>query len=174
MNWLNGWRKRNKLTADDNQMDKLTLDSAREQLAEQATEIQGLQTRIAEFETQLASLPQLQADLESAQADCLTLANDKASLLQAAEAAKENFAADLSAAQAQIADLQKKDMNADTRAAERLAGLSGKPLQISGNQEPNLSLVDISLAMDEANAKGNKAEANRLYALYQKAKSAKS
>lgn len=148
MNWLNGWQKRNRLTAEDNQMDKLTLDSAREQIAAQATEIQGFQAKIADFETQLASVPKLQSDLSAAVADKAALEAEKATLISAAAAAKENFDADLSAAQAQIADLQKKDMNADNRAAERLAGLHGKPLSLSSQTGIELTPEELRKQLD--------------------------
>jgi chromosome segregation ATPase len=173
MNWLNVFQKPSRLTKNVNQMDKLTLDSAREQIATQATEIQGLQVRIAEFETNAATataeLAQLRTDIESLRAENLTLANDKATLTESSG----KLSVELVAAQAQVAELQKKDMNADMRAAERLASISGKPLAIAGNQEPNLSLVDISLAMDAANVKGDKAEVARLGKLYDKTKAGK-
>lgn len=198
MNFLSVFQKRNKLpnadndklTNGDNQMDKLTLDSAREQIAAQATEIQGLQSRIAEFETNsfftdlrisrtetngtvvFASgvLEKLTTDLTTLTAEKTDWEAEKVTLTAAATQA----ATDLAAAQAQVADLSKKDMNADLRAAERLAGLNGKPLQIAGNQEPDVSLTEISLKADAANAAGNTVEANRLYKLYETRKSGKS
>lgn len=143
MNWLDGFRKRNRLTADDNQMDKLTLDSAREQIAAQATEIQGLQARITEFEgttqTKDLELATLRTDLSAIQAEKVAWEAEKEKMVFAAA----QVATDLTVAQAQVADLQKKDMNADIRAAERLAGLHGKPLSLSSQGGIELTAEDL-------------------------------
>jgi hypothetical protein len=119
--------------------DKLTLDKARELLAEKDAQIQGLTTRAAEAEQafQMFGITRTEADGGKVSFTSARVAELEKELTDA-KAEKDLLAegfntsqAALETSQAKVAELEKKDNSVSARAREFLASQGGKPLNIS-------------------------------------------
>lgn len=138
INFFRAFKKRPRLTGRENQMsDKLTLEKARELLAEKDAEILGLNTRAAETEQAFSmfGITRSEADGKVSFSSARVAELEKG--LKDASEEKDLLAeafnksqTELEDSQKKAAELEKKDNNVSARAREFLASQGGKPLNI--------------------------------------------